>query len=285
MGTGVVGGAIAALSWGLSSLAASRSGRLIGATVVVAWVMLIGLVLAIPLVLQEGLPAEITFRQGCFWTLSSVGSVVALLLDYRALRVGRVAIVQPIVSCEGAAAAIFGVAYGEPLSILQGALLAIVVVGVAAASRAPRNPTDKAAARDDRQAVSLALAAALLFGASLFAMGVAGRSLPVSFILLGVRACGTVVVALPLILGGRLTMSRRAVPLVAVSGVLEIAGLVAYTWGASDAIAITAVVSSQFAVVGVVGGLLLFGERITRLQVTGIVATIAAVTVLGALGT
>ncbi len=68
-------------------------------------------------------------------------------------------------------------------------------------------------------------------------------------------------------------------------GLLEVVGVVGIAYGARDAIAITAVISSQFAAVAVIGAYLLFGERLQRHQVAGIVLIgigVAAVALLRA---
>ncbi len=265
MGTSVAGGAIAALASGVSSLASSRSSKGIGATCVLGWVMLIGLVVAVPAVLVKGSPGSLSGTDVLLLLGAAAGSIGGLLADYRALRVGRVAIVQPIVACEGAAAAVFGLLHGDALSALQLVILAAIMVGIVAASRVPQAADAvPAAGRHDREAVLLAIASAVLFGGSLFCIGVVGIRVSTGWILLAVRSIGVATVALPLLVRGRLRLTRPAMPLVLASGLLEVTGLVAFAWGAKEHIAVTAVVGSQFAVVGVVGGVLLFGERITR---------------------
>lgn len=285
MGTAIAGGAIAALAWGVSSLASSRSSREIGATCVLAWVMLIGLLLAIPAAVSVGAPSGLSGTDVLLLVGAAFGSIAGLLADYRALRIGRVAIVQPIVACEGAAAACFGLLHGDSLSALQLAILAAIMVGIVAASRVPTAPggSDARGARD-REAVLLALASAALFGGSLFCIGVVGGDVSTAWILLTIRAIGVATIATPLLVRRRLRLNRAAAPLVAASGVLEVTGLVAFAWGAQDHIAVTAVVGSQFAVVGVVGGVILFGERITRVQGVGVAVTIVAVSALAAAG-
>jgi drug/metabolite transporter (DMT)-like permease len=286
VGTAIAGGGIAALAWGVSSLASSRSSKQIGATCVLAWVMLIGLVLAIPAVVYAGPPSDLDGGDVLLLIGAAVGSVLGLLADYRALRVGRVAIVQPIVACEGAAAAGFGLLHGDSLSAIQLVILALIMVGIVAASRAPAEPAGAGSVGGtrDREAVLLALASAVLFGGALFCIGVVGDDVDTAWILLAVRAVGVAVVVLPLLARRRLRLTRAAAPLVLASGLLEVTGLVAFAWGAQDHIAVTAVVGSQFAVVGVVGGVLLFGERTSRLQAVGVVLTIVAVSALAAAG-
>ena len=55
----VLGGFGAAVAWAVSTLCSSRSSRMIGPASVVAWMALTGLVLLMPLILAEGVPARL----------------------------------------------------------------------------------------------------------------------------------------------------------------------------------------------------------------------------------
>ena len=84
------------------------------------------------------------------------------------------------------------------------------------------------------------------------------------------RLVGVVFVTLPLLARGRLRMTRLAAPLVVLMGVLEVIGVIGIGVGSQDSIAITVVLSSQFAMVSVLGGYLLFSERLARSQLIGV---------------
>jgi multidrug transporter EmrE-like cation transporter len=70
---------------------------------------------------------------------------------------------------------------------------------------------------------------------------------------------------------------------VIVSGLLEVFGGGIYVVAASHDVAVAAVVSSQFAALAAIGGFLLFGERLQRLQVIGVGVIVVGVTALAAL--
>jgi drug/metabolite transporter (DMT)-like permease len=91
-----------------------------------------------------------------------------------------------------------------------------------------------------------------------------------------------VALAVPLKLAGRLRISRRALPLVAIAGAVEVAGYACYAIAARHGIAIAAVLAAQFAVVSSIGAYLLFGERLTRLQLSGVLVVVLAVSALAA---
>ena len=84
---------------------------------------------------------------------------------------------------------------------------------------------------------------------------------------------GTLFVALPLILTGRFRMTRAVLPLVVACGLIEVVGFLVITWGAKDSIAITAVLSSQFAVIVPLVSMVVFKERMLRHQLLGAVLT------------
>ena len=97
------------------------------------------------------------------------------------------------------------------------------------------------------------------------------------------RAAGVLLVAVPLALGSRLQLTRRALPLIVASGLAEVAGFAAYAVGARHGIAISAVLASQFAAVAAVGAYLLFGERLGRVQLVGVAMIVAGVAALSGL--
>jgi drug/metabolite transporter (DMT)-like permease len=65
----------------------------------------------------------------------------------------------------------------------------------------------------------------------------------------------------------------------------EVFGIISYTLGARHELAIAAVLASQVAALAAVGAYFLFGERLTRLQLAGLVIVVAGVATLSAVGT
>jgi drug/metabolite transporter (DMT)-like permease len=119
----------------------------------------------------------------------------------------------------------------------------------------------------------MAVASALLFGTSLYAVGHASQSVPGAWIVVAGRILGTLFVALPLLLTGRLRLPREVLPLVLLCGLAEVAGFLTITWGSQESIAVTAVLSSQFAVLVPLLSMTVFKERLLRHQLLGAVLT------------
>ncbi len=279
----ILGGLGAAAAWALSTLCSSRSSRMIAPSSVVAWMMLVGLLITIPAAAASGVPSRLGAGSGAWLVVSGVGNVGGLVLTYSALRIGQVTLVAPLVSTEGAVAAVIAVIAGEPLAPGVAVTLGAIVAGVWLASGPETPARDAAAPPRPTYAVLLAMAAALAFGASLYATGRAGAELPVSWVVLSARAIGAVALALPLALAGRLEITRRAAPLVAASGVCEVLGFYSFTTGARHGIAVAAVLASQVGGLAALGAYFAFGERLSRKRTLGVCTMLAGVAVLSAL--
>src|SRR6266540_3902274 len=214
----ILGGLGAATMWTVTTICSSRSARLIGAGSTLAWVMLVGLVIVLPLVVVSGVPANLDGPTIGRLSVAGGGNVFGLLLAYRAVRLGKVGVVSSIASTEGAIAALIAVAAGERISPGAGVMLAVIAA-----------------------------------------------------------------VAVPLALTARLRITRPAVPLVAVAGVAEVLGFASFAIGARHGIAVTAVLGAQFAALSALAARVLFHERLTRLQLAGVVAIVVGVSILTAL--
>lgn len=278
----VIGGLAAALCWALATIASAGSTRRIGAWSHLGWVMLVGAVAA-------AVPAALSRPEGpveagpvALMLFAGAAYVLGLLVNYTALRIGRISLVAPIVSTEGAIAAAIAVVIGDPIGLATAAALGIIVVGVVLSATGPRDAGELGGRphADDRRAAILAVIAAFVFATGLVTSALAVAELPVAWVALAARLVGVVAVTVPLALRGRLRIVRSVVPLVVVAGVGEVVGTAIYTVGAQDSIAIAAVLASQFAAMAAVGGFIVFGERLTRLQGVGVVAVLVGVAIV-----
>jgi drug/metabolite transporter (DMT)-like permease len=272
----ILGGLGAALSWALGTVAAAQAARRVGAWTTLAGIMLVGLVIAAPLVVATGVPSALGRRELGWLALAGLGNVVGLLLDYTAFRIGKVGIVAAIASGEGAVAAVLAILYGERVHPLPLALLVVVAVGAATATLAP----DPSPAAAPRRAAILAGGAAASFGLSLFATARVSATLPLTWALLPPRAVGVLVITLPLAARTGLGRMRPAFPAVVVSGCCEVAGFASYALGSRHDVAVASVLSAQFAAVAAFGAYFVWRERLGHLQMAGIAMIVAGVTLL-----
>jgi drug/metabolite transporter (DMT)-like permease len=297
----ILGGLGAAVLWAAANLASSRSTRIIGATSTVAWMMVVGLVVATPFAVASGPLPTITPTLAVWLTASGVGGVVGLMLVYRGLRIGKVGVVLALASTEGAIAAVFAVVAGEKLTIPTTVVLGVIAIGVATvalASGSAAGPADgqgegqvegeREGTRDgtrpglgaERRAALFGAAAAIAFGFAIYGTARAGMSLPIAVAILPARILGVAFVFVPMALAGRLRMTRRAVPMVVIVGLGEVLGNASYVVGARESIAIASVLASQFAAIAAVAAFLLFRERLSAGQRSGFVAIAAGVAIL-----
>jgi uncharacterized membrane protein len=267
--------------WATATLCTSRSSRMIAPASVLAWVMIVGSAASLPFAVASGVPPQLDARLLGWLLLIGVSNVTGLLLVYSGLRIGKVGIVAAIASAEGAVAATIAVLAGERLAAGAAMMLALIALGVVLASMS--RESDAAKRRHNGIAVLLASGAALLFGVGLYAAGRVSAELPLSWVLLPARLVGVVAVAVPLLLLGKLRLSRQAAPYVLAAGLAEIIGLASFTVGARHGIAIAAVLGSQFAALSVIAAYFLFHERLARVQLVGVIAIVVGVIVLTAL--
>ncbi len=279
----IVGGLGAAISWAIATLASSRSSRMIGPISVLGWVMAVGLATAIiPALVARPIALSLPMLIGL--VVIGLSHNIGLLLAYAALSIGRVSIVAPIAATEGALAAVLSIVFGEPLAAPTLLLLAAIAVGVvlAAAERAADRPdAANIAPSQNRRAAVLAMSAALVFSVGLLLSGRLGAAgVPPAWVMVVSRSVGVVLIVVPLIVTRRFQLTRRALPLVVVTGVLEVVGGAIYVVAASESVAVAAVLSSQFAAFAALGGFVLFGERLQRLQLVGVVTVAIGVSLL-----
>jgi drug/metabolite transporter (DMT)-like permease len=281
----ILGGLCAALSWAIATLASSRSSRMIGPISVLGWVMAVGWLATIgPALLSK--PIALGLPEIAGLVATGLSHTIGLLLAYRALSIGRVSIVAPITSTEGAGAALLSIALGESLAGTTALILGAIVLGVvlAAAERAA-DPVSgpRLDPGHNREAALFAIAAAATFSIGLVLGGRLGaEGVPPAWVMIVSRTVGLTVIVLPLVVTRRFRLTRAALPLVIVSGALEVFGGGIYVVAASQDVAIAAVVSSQFAALAAIGGFVLFGERLQRLQLVGVVVVAAGVAALAA---
>jgi drug/metabolite transporter (DMT)-like permease len=273
----ILGGLGAAFSWGLSTVVASRSTRMIGSQQALAYVMLLGLGALAVLAPASGFPGDATGRAWAWAVLGGIGSAAGLSMMYRALRLGKVGVVAPIASTEGALAAVFAIALGETLTAAVAACLVVIAAGVVVV-------TMRGHAADVHLRPSLyALSAACLFGVNLVASARAGDALGALWTILVARIVGVAVIALPLLLRGRLRLPGAAWWMVCFSATAELVGYVSYVTGAHHGVAVPAVLGSQFAAVATITSFAVLGERVGPRQIAGAGVIVAGVSVLAVL--
>jgi drug/metabolite transporter (DMT)-like permease len=288
--TAALGGLGAALVWSLGNLFATRAAHALGPVITLAWVMLVGLAL-LAVALPFGAAPTFSGSAIVWLAIGGIGNAVGLLLLYRALRLGAMGVVMPLVSTEGGLAALIAVLAGQPIEAVTAVAMLVVVAGVVMTSpRDGPDPADEALvagvrglARNDRRAAAIAGVAALSMSLSMYATGRAGSLVPAGWAVLPPRLIGVLVVTLPLLATGRLPWPRRShLGWLCVAGACEVGGFLLYALGARASIPVAAVLSSLTGAMGVGWGRLAFGERLRPLQLAGVAVIFAGVATVSA---
>ena len=278
----LLGGLIAALAWGCSTIFAGRASRQIGAESTLGWVGIGGAVLITPIAIWYGIPDGTTWVDWALVAVGAMGSVIGLRFTYRALSMGKVGVVVAITSTEGAIAAAIAFALGAPLGGLAAVGIVLASVGVAAVGLGRHEHDTDEMVRDNRRAAVNAGAAAVIFGTSLYVSGDVARRVGPPWVVMGARWLGILTMALPLIATRRFGTARPAVWFGLVAGLLESTGFLGFLWGAGDSVGVAAVMATQYATVATLISWVVLHERLSRLQIAGVATVVLGVIVLAA---
>jgi drug/metabolite transporter (DMT)-like permease len=223
-----------------------------------------------------GIPPGAVFGWGA---LAGIGNAAGLVAFYRALAIGRMSIVAPIVGMSALLPVCVGLASGERPS---GTQLAGIVVGIGGVMLASRElDRDEAAGAAARASIALAVLAAAGVGANLLFLdkGVAASGDSVLWPIAAARA-----VALVLIVGGAAAVRAPFAPPVArwgglaALGVLDLAANVLYSLATRETLlSVAAVLASLHPVSTVLLARVLLGERLRRIQQGGVALAVVGV--------
>ncbi len=277
----IVLGLLAALLWGLPDVPLAVAVRRVGELPVLVGSLAIGTVVSIPIVAATGAP-HLTSRGIGLAIAAAAVTVAAYLTAFTAFQTCPVSVVTPILSCEGAAAAVIAVIFGERLSLALAVSLAFAVIGVVLVGMAGGDR-----GRAHMRGVAFVSVAALIWGVVLALGAPVSHELGVWWGFLFVRML-TLLFALALALG----TGRGA----AVRSALRREPWRIAAWGLADAgatlsfylavhlgpVAVASVLAAQFALFGALSGVVLLGERLRARQWLGVAIVLVAVSAIAA---
>jgi drug/metabolite transporter (DMT)-like permease len=267
-------GLASAFCWGAPDVWLAQATRSVGTVAVLFGSILVGFCLILPGAFFVDTP-EWTARGVGLAVLVGVISAFAYRIGFSAFRDGSVAVVAPIIACEGAVAAVIAIAAGEDVSTAIALFLPIAVAGVVLAAMGRGG---------GRAAVVPAVAAALLWGTILALSVPVADDLGVYWGFLLIRATALLVAFGMAIRAGVIVSWTRDWWKVAAWGVGDSVAYLLYVAAADRGpAAVASVLAAQFATVAVFAGLI-SGERPLPRQIAGIVLVILAVTGIAALG-
>jgi uncharacterized membrane protein len=302
-------GLIAAIGWGVSSVAATHAARRMGTLAALLASQITGTIV-LTAVLAAMRPHLLALPGTAVLGLAGAGflSLIGWLTYYRALEYGPVGIVSGTAATYGGVTALLAMlVLGEPLGVYGGLGDALAVAGVAtAAMRVTAGPPDGGwrqsagsrwatvsgsrapvqwqlragnarARRRPWPGLMLALASAATYGTGAFWLGMYAAA--AGWL---VSALMVYVISVTVLLAALICKHKRPEGGVAgaawaiAAGLTEAAALVAFARGGqAGQVAVTATVSSTYPVIPLAAGLLLFRERLSALQVLGICVAVA----------
>ncbi len=276
---GILLGILAATVWGIAGVAGGLAARRVGAHRAIAWSMMLGLLLALPLALASGAPGRIDVRTVLWLLLVSAGMLGGLVCVYQGMRLGSIAVVASISATYGGVGAVLSIISGEQPSTITLIALGVAVVAAVLASQGETNVPGLVYANPNRAAL-LGAGAALLWGIQLWAGAQIGDDVGASWMVASARTVGVVVVALPLIARGAARIDRRTVPYLLVAGFGEVCGMTLFVLSSAYGVAQAAVLTSQYGAVAALIGVVVLKERLRVIQLIGIVVILLAVVLM-----
>ncbi|MFZ0387843.1 MAG: DMT family transporter [Solirubrobacteraceae bacterium] len=283
---GIALGLGAALSWGLADYFAALASRQVGALRVVLFMHLAAMIpLTVVVLATDGLAGVSLSQLGVLFGMGAVGWL-SYLAFYGALAIGPISVLSPIISGYAAVTVLLAVVISsEQLSGLQAVAVAVTIAGAVCAC------LDFGAIAQARIEPRSALGFVLAFGALAllggFVFGVSyyrphlGWVAPI-FLARGFATVFLVTHVLAAPGKRRPHPSPKLFGIIALLACLDTGGYVCFNLGVGyTATAVVAAASAPYALVPIVMGVSLFGERPTLPQWLGVGLVIAGVITLG----
>jgi drug/metabolite transporter (DMT)-like permease len=276
---GFVLGAGAALAWGLADVIVTYYARRIGflrALLVIHGLSLIPLTgLALVLGAPDGASPDRWAAAAALGPLA----VIAYAGFYRALELGPISIVSPIVSAFGAVVVLLALLVGETLTGVQALGCALVLLFVV-----PASVERSAGTQLGGTGIGLSLLACVSFGAYLFLLGRLAGDLGWLFPILLSRTVAVVILAV-IVATRPVPEAQRLGPAgllgCTATGALEASAYLLFNRGAEiGELAITGAALSAYPVIPIVVGLFGLRERVARHQLVGVAGVLTGMVVL-----
>ncbi len=273
----------ASACWGIADFAGGLKARTVPLATVLLLAQGIGLVLAVPVVALSGRAFP-----GAGPALGSLGAGAAVIgglaCFYKALATGTMSVVAPIAATGVVIPVAVGVVGGNHLAAVQTVGIVAAVLGVVLASRHPAAVATNAGRRAHREAIGLAVVAAVAFGCYFLLARVGARG-GVGWLLLLANVTGVLgVLAVAVVRRSPPRLPLRAdVGVLALAGGLEFAATGLYGLANRHGLlSIVAVAGSLYPVATVLLARAVLSERLARVQAVGVGMALVGVALISA---
>jgi|1186.fasta_scaffold194575_2 drug/metabolite transporter (DMT)-like permease len=270
-------GLTAAVSWaGVNLWLVSLSRRLPPLVTMLVLLAASGLA-TLPLGLAlEGLPGPEARDHLPVVAIAGLLELAAFVCYLKAVKVGSLAVVAPLLGLEGGVASLIAIAGGEEVTgpIVVGLVMAVIGTSLACATRGERRAAG----------AGWALTAGLMFGVMFVLYGHAAPLEPFSAVT-AARLAAIVVLAPFVLMRARVWPTRADVAALSMIGIIDALAFCAFAAAATRGpISVASVCAAQFSSISVGLGILLLHERPARVQLAGIALTLLGTTLLAAAG-
>ena len=227
------------------------------------------------LLIALGVRGSIDGRSFALGTLAGLGGGAGLAAFYRALSLGTMSVVSPLVACGAVVPFAIAIATGERPSAIAVGGAGVALVGAVLASVEER----RAESPERAQAVVLAVVAALALGLFVYFLGLGSREGDALSTLVGARVGSlTLLLVVAAAIRAPLRIPRAALWAVAAVGLADVSANALFAFASGHGLlSLVAVLGSLYPVVTVLLAHLLLGERLTRAQRAGIALALVGV--------
>jgi len=278
-------GLLAALLWGGTDFLVGLNARAVGVKRAVYFGQALGflimtlLLVIFPALLLKALNASLsTWLLGIAAALFPVSGALALS---KAFALGKAAIVAPLVTSYGVVTTLLSWASGEHISLIQLSCIVLCVIGVILSSIHKDNGVPHSTSN---RSIAYAMLAAMLYGTSFWLQG--RYTLPtlgaITMLWLGylVGLCVLVVMVLKIKDGLKIPPLKNCAALTGAS-VMNLGGFSAFSWGAmAGSVSVVTVISTLSGGIAAILGVVFFKERLSAVQVLGVVLVLVGAIVL-----
>ena len=279
----------AAIFWGIADLFAAFSGRRVGVAATVLLSQVAAAVAISVVVLASGHDLD-RLDEVAGWLLPIAAvTAVAYVTLYRALELGPIALVSPLLASYAVIPVLLAVIFlDETLGSVEIAGAAVTIGGAVVTSADVRSL--RTGTRVRAAALPWALASTVLFGTAAYAVAWSAKRVgwltslwlvrTSTALLFVIAAVVTIAVMRPALRG---TLSTRAVALCTLLGLADLTGTISYSRGSEvGLVSIVTAVSATYPLIPVFGGIALLDERPAINHYVGVAMVIAGLLLLGA---
>jgi drug/metabolite transporter (DMT)-like permease len=234
----------------------------------------------VPLLVAIGVRGDASGRSLAIGLLGGVGGAVGLSSFYKAMAIGTMSVVSPIVACSALVPFALSVATGERPAAIAAVGAVLALAGAILASLEER----KSSAPGRARSILLAVVSALAIGLFVYFLGLGSREGDALSALVGVRV-GSLAVLLATVLAVRspIAVPRASLPAVAAIGVGDVSANALFAFASGHGLlALVSVLGSLYPVVTLLLAHVFLHERLTRVQQTGVAVALAGVVAIAA---